>query len=289
MFMELRERMVSMRPFEPDKVAMAELTMKLRGMGVTDTRLLRALELVPRRMFVAAAHQASAYLDRSLPIECGQTINAPSTVALMVSALAVEPGHKVLEVGCGSGFQAAILAHLAAQVVTMDRFRSLIDIAEDRLTALKITNVITLLGDGLEGFTRYAPYDRILLDGAVEKVPTALLDQLADRGILVAPVGVGHTQTLVRISRDVLHEGFVTSVSNDVRRFAPQIAQPTLLIAAEKDDITPIEAERHLQTLFPDAELVEIPGVGHLIHYETPQQAASAITRFLRPSDADTR
>lgn len=202
MFMELRERMVSMRPFEPDKVAMAELTMKLRGMGVTDTRLLRALELVPRRMFVAAAHQASAYLDRSLPIECGQTINAPSTVALMVSALAVEPGHKVLEVGCGSGFQAAILAHLAAQVVTMDRFRSLIDIAEDRLTALKITNVITLLGDGLEGFTRYAPYDRILLDGAVEKVPTALLDQLADRGILVAPVGVGHTQTLVRISRD---------------------------------------------------------------------------------------
>lgn len=206
MFMELRERMVSMRPFEPDKVAMAELTMKLRGMGVTDTRLLRALELVPRRMFVAAAHQASAYLDRSLPIECGQTINAPSTVALMVSALAVEPGHKVLEVGCGSGFQAAILAHLAAQVVTMDRFRSLIDIAEDRLTALKITNVITLLGDGLEGFTRYAPYDRILLDGAVEKVPTALLDQLADRGILVAPVGVGHTQTLVRISRDVRHD-----------------------------------------------------------------------------------
>lgn len=206
MFMELRERMVSMRPFEPDKVAMAELTMKLRGMGVTDTRLLRALELVPRRMFVAAAHQASAYLDRSLPIECGQTINAPSTVALMVSALAVEPGHKVLEVGCGSGFQAAILAHLAAQVVTMDRFRSLIDIAEDRLTALKITNVITLLGDGLEGFTRYAPYDRILLDGAVEKVPTALLDQLADRGILVAPVGVGHTQTLVRISRDVPSE-----------------------------------------------------------------------------------
>ncbi len=194
--------MVSMRPFEPDKVAIAELTMKLRGMGVTDTRLLRALELVPRRMFVAAAHQASAYLDRSLPIECGQTISAPSTVALMVSALGVGPEDKVLEVGCGSGFQAAILAHLAAQVVTMDRFHSLIDIAEDRLTALKILNVITLLGDGLEGFTRYAPYNRILVDGAVEKVPTALLDQLADKGTLVAPVGTGHTQTLVRISRD---------------------------------------------------------------------------------------
>lgn len=89
--------------------------------------------------------------------------------------------------------------------------------------------------------------------------------------------------------RDVLHEGFVASVSNDVRRFAPDIAQPTLLIAAEKDDITPIEAERHLQTLFPRAELVEIPDVGHLIHYETPQQAAAAIRRFLRPSAGDTR
>lgn len=89
--------------------------------------------------------------------------------------------------------------------------------------------------------------------------------------------------------RDVLHEGFVASVSNDVRRFAPGIAQPTLLIAAEKDDITPIEAQRHLQTLFPRAELVEIPDVGHLIHYETPQQAAVAIRRFLRPSAGDTR
>lgn len=84
--------------------------------------------------------------------------------------------------------------------------------------------------------------------------------------------------------RDVLHQGFVASVSNDVRRFAPQIAQPTLLIAAEKDDITPIEAERHLQTLFADAELVEIAEVGHLIHYETPREAASHIMRFLRPS-----
>lgn len=89
--------------------------------------------------------------------------------------------------------------------------------------------------------------------------------------------------------RDVLHEGFLASVSNDVRRFAPRIDQPTLLIAAEKDDITPIEAERHLRTLFPDAELVEIPDVGHLIHYETPERAAVEIRRFLRPSGGDTR
>jgi pimeloyl-ACP methyl ester carboxylesterase len=89
--------------------------------------------------------------------------------------------------------------------------------------------------------------------------------------------------------RDVLHEAFVTSVSHDVRAAAPHIAQPVLLVAAQLDDITPIEAERHLQTLFPDAELVEIAGVGHLIHYETPEPAAAAIRRFLQPSDGDTR
>jgi len=89
--------------------------------------------------------------------------------------------------------------------------------------------------------------------------------------------------------RDVLHDAFLASVSHDVREFAPGIDQPTLLVAADRDDITPIEAERRLQALFPRAELVEIPGVGHLIHYETPQQAAQAVTRFLAPSDADTR
>jgi pimeloyl-ACP methyl ester carboxylesterase len=89
--------------------------------------------------------------------------------------------------------------------------------------------------------------------------------------------------------RDVLHDAFLASVSNDVRAFAPRIAQPTLLVAAQRDDITPIEAERRLARMFPDAELVEIPDVGHLIHYETPAPAADAITRFLAPSDADTR
>ncbi|CAI9388586.1 alpha/beta fold hydrolase [Microbacterium sp. T2.11-28] len=89
--------------------------------------------------------------------------------------------------------------------------------------------------------------------------------------------------------RDVLRDAFVASVSHDVRRYAPAIDQPTLLIAADRDDITPIAAQRHLRELFPQAELVEIAGVGHLIHYETPQQAASAVTRFLAPSDAGTR
>ena len=191
-----------MKPFEPDRVAMAELTMKLRGIGITDTRLLSALETIPRRMFISASYRASAYLDRAVPIECGQMMNAPSTVATQVAMLDVRPEHRVLEVGCGSGFQAAVISRLASHVVSIDRFHSLIDLADDRLSALKIVNVSTMLGDGLEGFTRQAPYDRILLDGAVEKVPTALLDQLSDRGILVAPLGTGPTQMLVRISRD---------------------------------------------------------------------------------------
>lgn len=191
-----------MKPFEPDRVAMAELTMKLRGIGITDVRLLSALETIPRRIFISAAYQSSAYLDRAVPIECGQVLHAPSTVAMLVAALDVRPEHRVLEVGCGSGFQAAVLSHLASSVVTMDRFHSLVDLADDRLSTLKIVNVTPMFGDGLEGFTRHAPYDRILLDGAVEKVPTALLDQLSDRGVLVAPVGNGAAQTLVRISRD---------------------------------------------------------------------------------------
>lgn len=191
-----------MRAFEPDRVALAELTMKLRGLGITDIRLLSALETVPRRMFIPAAYRASAYLDRAVPIECGQTLDAPSQVAVTLAVLDVRAEHHVLEVGCGSGYQTAILAGLARHVVAIDRFRSLVDLAGDRLGSLRIDNVTAIVGDGLEGFTRHAPYDRILVDGAVEKVPATLLDQLADHGALVAPVGRGPAQRLTRICRD---------------------------------------------------------------------------------------
>jgi protein-L-isoaspartate(D-aspartate) O-methyltransferase len=191
-----------MKSFERDREQMAELTRRLRVMGYTDQPLLDALEFVPRRMFVSAPYQPSAYLDRAVPIECGQTLSAPSTVAAMITALEPRREHKVLEVGCGAGFQAAVLSRLARSVVTLDRFRTLVELAEDRLTALKIETVTALVADGLEGFTRHAPYDRILVDGAVGKIPPALMDQLADKGILVAPVGTGGVQTLVRIVRD---------------------------------------------------------------------------------------
>lgn len=132
--------------------------------------------------------------------------------------------------------------------------------------------------------------DALLRNGVIVRVMSAAMAKTRDPG-LRRFVHEQHDTYFSRFAdRDVLHEAFVTSVSHDVREFAPRIAQPTLLVAAQKDDITPIEAERHLATLFPRAELVEIPDVGHLIHYETPAAAASAITRFLRgPSAGDTR
>lgn len=191
-----------MRAFERDRTALAIMTRRLQSDCAADPDILAAIESIPRRMFVSAPYQPGAYLDRALPIECGQMLSAPSTVVSMISTLDVRPEHKVLEVGCGSGFQAAVLGRLAAKVVTLDRFRTLVELAEDRLGALKIGNVSALVADGFDGFTRHAPYDRILVDGGVPKVPTALMDQLTDKGVLVAPVGTGFSQTLVRIVRD---------------------------------------------------------------------------------------
>ena len=191
-----------MRVSERDRASMAVLVAKLRAAAAGDPRVLAAMESLPRRVFISAPYQGDGYLDRAIPIECGQSMTSPSTVAAMVTALDVKPEHKVLEVGCGSGFQAAVLSKLARAVVTLDRFRTLVELAEDRLTALKIEGVTALVADGLEGFTRHAPYDRILVDGAVPKIPGPLMDQLADKGVLVAPVGTGPSQALVRIVRD---------------------------------------------------------------------------------------
>lgn len=191
-----------MKSFERDRTAMATLAARLKTIGVADDRIAARFEAIPRRLFLSAPYQPGAYVDRAVPIECGQVLPAPSTMASMIAALSIEGDHKVLEIGCGSGFQAAILAGLARQVVTLDRFRTLVELAEDRLVALKIENVAAIVADGFDGFTRHAPYDRILVDGAVGKVPGALMDQLSDRGVLVAPVGTGPQQSLVRIVRD---------------------------------------------------------------------------------------
>jgi pimeloyl-ACP methyl ester carboxylesterase len=131
--------------------------------------------------------------------------------------------------------------------------------------------------------------EALLRNGLIVRVMSVSMAKTKDSGIRRFVHDQHDTYFSRFADRDVLHDAFVASVSNDVRAFAPRIAQPTLLVAAVRDDITPIEAERRLKTLFPDAELVEIPDVGHLIHYETPAAAAGAITRFLAPSDAGTR
>lgn len=135
----------------------------------------------------------------------------------------------------------------------------------------------------------HAVGDALLRNGLIVRAMSVSMSKTKDPGIRRFVHDQHDTYFSRFADRDVLHDAFLASVSHDVRGFAPRIAQPTLLVAAQRDDITPIEAERRLATMFPDAELVEIPDVGHLIHYETPAPAATAITRFLAPSGADTR
>lgn len=184
---------------ETERVARAELVMDLRRQNVAGRATLAALESVPRSLFLDAPHKALAYRDRAAPIACGQTISQPAVVAMMTEALALEPHMRVLEIGTGSGYQAAILARLAAEVVSVERYRALSDLAAARLAVLRITNVSLQVADGHEGWPEGAPYDRIIVTAAAAAVPAALVEQLAPEGILVAPVGPqGGVQELMR-------------------------------------------------------------------------------------------
>lgn len=182
--------------------AAAEFVLMLRHSGLAGTRVLRAMEQVPRVPFVDPSLFALADDDIVLPIGCGQTLLAPTLTAAMLGALDVEPGHRVLHVGTGSGYVAAILGRLAASVVTVERWRSLADAAHGRLRQLGYDMVEVVFGDGLEGFAPRAPYDRILLTCAVEELPAGLSGQLARDGILVAAFGSGYgAKDIARLTR----------------------------------------------------------------------------------------
>jgi protein-L-isoaspartate(D-aspartate) O-methyltransferase len=175
------------------------LAMRRRGIG--DAAVLRALDEVPREHFVGEYGDA-AYADRALPIPCGQTISQPYVVAYMTEQLRVEPAHRVLEVGTGSGYQAAILSRLAHEVVSIERYRTLADAARKRLETLGYQNVEVRLGDGLAGAPDRAPFDRIIVTAAAETVPDALVEQLAEGGVMILPLGPhAGVQNLVRISK----------------------------------------------------------------------------------------
>jgi protein-L-isoaspartate(D-aspartate) O-methyltransferase len=180
---------VSKKPHSQHDVDHMEFLLTLRRRGISNQAVLRAMDEVPREYFVETTFVGSAYADQALPIACGQTISQPYVVAYMTEQLEVDTSHRVLEIGTGSGYQAAILSRLAREVVTVERYRTLADQARERLKALGYDNVEVVVGDGFSGWPERAPYDRIVVTAAAETIPQALLDQLADDGIMVLPLG----------------------------------------------------------------------------------------------------
>ncbi|HLZ02263.1 MAG TPA: protein-L-isoaspartate(D-aspartate) O-methyltransferase [Bradyrhizobium sp.] len=188
---------MSSRQGPPEKM-MFQLTLRRRG--ISNQAVLRALEEVPREAFVAEADRDDAYRDSALGIACGQTISQPFVVAYMTEQLNLQKQHRVLEIGTGSGYQAAVLAKLAGKVLTVERFRTLADTARLRLERLGFDNVEVMLGDGFDLPANIGSFDRIIVTAAMAQIPENLTDRLETNGILIAPVGPHHgVQTLVRI------------------------------------------------------------------------------------------
>ncbi len=174
----------------------------LQRQGIADERVLAAIMAVPREAFVERPFADQAYADQALPMSCGQTISQPYIVALMTEALRIEPQHRVLEIGTGSGYQTAILSQLCKRVYTVERYRTLSDKAAARFKALKITNVSQMVGDGTLGWPSLAPFDRIIVTAAGRDAPAALTAQLAPGGIMVIPIEErAGKQDLYRITR----------------------------------------------------------------------------------------
>ena len=176
----------------------------LRSHGVTNKRVLNAMERVDRKKYIRGTFEDRAYEDTPLPIACGQTISQPSIVALMTEALDVQPRDKVLEIGTGSGYQAAILSQLARRVYTVDRHSQLVRAARSIFEVEDITNITVFTADGSHGLPDQAPFDRILLTAASEDPPGPLLEQLRVGGVMVLPVGQSDTvQTLVKVIKTI--------------------------------------------------------------------------------------
>lgn len=199
---------------------MIQLVMSLRGGGVTDMAVLAAMERTPREVFVPDRFADQAFDDRALPIDCGQTISQPLIVGLMTQALKIGDRDKVLEIGTGSGYQAAILSKLARRVYSVERYRTLSKIAEERFHGQGINNIVTRIGDGSLGWPEQAPFDRVILTASAPKRPDAILDQLKDGGIAVAPVDRGHGQILVRYDKQ---DGQITETDLMTVRFVPLV------------------------------------------------------------------
>ena len=207
-----------MSSFLPQK---AQLLMTLRAQAIMQADILSAIETVPRELFIPENLHAHAYENASLPIGYKQTVSQPYIVAVMTQSLELKKTHRVLEIGTGSGYQAAILARLSRRVYTLERLRPLMVSAEKRLKTLQISNITYRHGDGAKGWPEAAPFDRIIITCRVTEIPTALLDQIKEGGILIAPVGPSGKEELVRVKREA--EGFEKKSLMPVR-FVPMLA-----------------------------------------------------------------
>jgi protein-L-isoaspartate(D-aspartate) O-methyltransferase len=206
-------------PQNPPQKMMFQLNLRRRG--ISDQAVLRTMEDVPRDMFVEPADRGDAYRDMALGIACGQTISQPFVVAYMTEQLGLQKSHRVLEIGTGSGYQAAVLSRLCGHVLTVERYRTLADDARTRLERLGYHNIEVMLGDGFDVPAGAGDFDRIIVTAAMEQIPDVLAERLAPDGILIAPVGPAHgVQTLVRLTRTAT--GFERKPLVDVR-FVPAL------------------------------------------------------------------
>jgi protein-L-isoaspartate(D-aspartate) O-methyltransferase len=195
---------------------------QLRRRGIRDERVLRAMEIVPRHEFVPWQLQREAYHDSPIPIGEGQTVSQPYIVAHMLEALRLSPEDRVLEVGTGTGYEAAVMSRIVREVYTIERFASLAEAAKNTFDRLRYTNIHVLIGDGSRGYADGAPYDAIIVAAAAPRVPDALVEQLKDGGRAIVPVGEADLQQLRLVSKN---DGGVQRQTLDACRFVPLVGE----------------------------------------------------------------
>jgi protein-L-isoaspartate(D-aspartate) O-methyltransferase len=185
-----------------DREAFAAFLLRLRSRGIVSRDLVAAFEATPRRAFVPSQWQDEAWSDRMLPIECGEAIEGADVQAGVIAALEIQSGHRVLEIGTGSGFTAAVMAKLAGRVITLDRYKTLVRQARERFESLGIGNAIVRQADGSNGLAAEGPFDRIVVWAAFDALPRLFVDQLSSGGIMVAPIGPAEEpQALARLTK----------------------------------------------------------------------------------------
>lgn len=195
---------------------------QLRARGVRDVSVLQAMGIVPREEFVVERYREQAYADHPLPIPLGQTVSQPYIVARMIEAIQVKPGEKVLEVGSGTGYEAAVIAQMGARVITVERHAELAALARIHLQQLHYENVKVITGDGSEGLPEEAPFDAVIVAAAVPDIPEALFDQLAEGGRIAIPIGPPDLQVLYLVRKQ---NGKMVKTRLEDCRFVPLIGK----------------------------------------------------------------